>query len=112
MARIIFDTVLRAGPGRAIISGVRKTIVGVIGNSFERIVERLARLLNLGGVSGPSCGTRCQVERREAVIHIEAVSRQRIGQWFGDIERLVVRLGTGVAVIGTDAILSAGLVEE
>src|SRR5580658_3407407 len=105
MGRVDFDTGLRAGAGRTIISRVWKTIVIVIGNSFERIVEGLAGLLYLSGVSGPSRGARCHVERWETVIHIEAVGRQRIGQRFGDVERLVVRLGTRNAVIGADAVL-------
>ena len=112
MGRIVFDTVLRARPGRAIITRVRKTVVSGIGNSFGRIIEGLAGLLDLRGVSGPSRGTRCQVERWETVVHIEAVGRQRIGQRFSDVKRLVVRQGARVAVIGTDAVLSAGRVEE
>jgi hypothetical protein len=47
----------------------------------------------------------------KTVVHIEAVGRQRIGQRFGDVERLVVRQGAGIAVIGTDAVLRAGGVE-
>jgi hypothetical protein len=67
MAGIIFHAVLRAGAGRAVVSRVRKAIVIVIGNSFERIVEGLARLLYLSGVSGPSSGTR----RRSFTIPLE-----------------------------------------
>src|ERR1700685_889186 len=111
MRRIKFRTVLGPGSGWAIISWVRKTVIGGIGNSFERVIEGLAGLLYLGGVSAPSRGTRCHVERGKTVVHIDAVGRQRIGQRFGDIERLIVRQSTRSAVVGTDAVLRAGQVE-
>jgi len=111
MRRIEFCTVLGAGSGRAIISRVWKTVVRGVGNSFERIIEGLAGLLYLSGVSAPTRGARGHVERWETVIHIDAVGRQRIGQRFCDIERLIVRQGTRSAVIGTDAVLRAGQVK-
>src|SRR5580692_575001 len=57
MRRIEFRAVLGAGSGRAIISRVWKTVVRGVGNSFERIIEGLAGLLYLSGVSAPTRGT-------------------------------------------------------
>ena len=105
---IIFVAISLTGSLRAIVARRGESVIGGVGCARVRIVEFLARVLDLCGPAGPVSADRRDVEGLETIIDIEAGDRDLIG----DIERLIMRVcNARNTVISAYATLPAGLVK-